>query len=96
MARFANDIDITLLAFVSYLQHRLFLLEGKPPAKAERLTRRVVTLAYRMVFGEALSDKTHASIDRAVEHLVSAVGALEALIEEEEQTLEGGKPTTEN
>ncbi len=96
MARFANDIDITLLALVSYLQHRLFLLEGKSPPKAERLTRRVVTLAYRMAFGEALSEKTHAAIDRAVERLVDAVAALEVLIEEEEQALEREKPPSTN
>ena len=96
MARFADDIDITLLALVSYLQHRLFLLEGRPPEMAERLTRRVVTLAYRMAFGENLEETTHTSIDLAVERLVSAVSALEALIEEEERALEGEEPLSAN
>lgn len=60
MAQFAGDIDITLLAFISYLQHRVSLLEGKVPTEATRLTRRVVVLAYRMVLGERASEQTHA------------------------------------
>jgi hypothetical protein len=87
LARFADDIDITLLAFVSYLQQRIFLLEGKPPEEAGRLTRRVVALAYRMALGEGASEQTHASVDRAVERLVGAVTALEELIAEEEQAV---------
>jgi len=85
VARFADDIDITLLAFVSYLQHRIFLLEGKPPEEAKRLTRRVVALAYRMALGEGASEQTHASVDRATERLLGAVSALEELIASEEQ-----------
>lgn len=87
MSRFADDIDITLLAFVSYLQHRIFLLEGKPPEEARRLTRRVVALAYRMALGEGASEQTHASVDRAAERLVAAVAALEELIAQEEKAL---------
>lgn len=87
MAHFADDIDITLLAFISYLQHRVFLLEGKPPAEATRLTRRVVALAYRMALGERASEQTHASVDRAAERLLGAVSALEELIAQEEQAL---------
>ena len=87
MARFADDIDITLLAFVSYLQHRIFLLEGKAPEEAKRLTRRVVALAYRMALGENAGEQTHASVDRAAERLLAAVTTLEELIAREEQTL---------
>ena len=87
MSRFADDIDITLLAFVSYLQHRIFLLEGKAPEEAKRLTRRVVALAYRMALGENAGEQTHASVDRAAERLLAAVTTLEELIAREEQTL---------
>jgi len=87
LARFADDIDITLLAFVSYLQHRIFLLEGKPSEEARRLTRRVVALAYRMALGEGASEQTHASVDRAAERLLGAVSALEELIDQEAQVL---------
>jgi len=84
VAHFADDIDITLLAFVSYLQHRIFLLEGKAPEEAKRLTRRVVALAYRMALGESVSEQTHASVDRAAERLLAAVTALDELIAQEE------------
>ncbi len=87
MARFADDIDIILLAFVSYLQQRIFLLEGKSPEEAGRLTRRVVALAYRMALGEGASEQTHASVDKAAERLLGAVTALEELIAQEEQAL---------
>ena len=87
MAYFADDIDITLLAFVSYLQQRIFLLEGKPPEEARRLTRRVVALAYRMALGEGASEQTYASVDRAAERLLGAVTTLEELIASEEQKL---------
>jgi len=87
VSRFADDIDITLLAFVSYLQQRIFLLEGKPPEEARRLTRRVVALAYRMALGEGASEQTHASVDRAAERLLGAVSALEELIDQEAQAL---------
>lgn len=90
LARFADDIDITLLAFVSYLQHRIFLLEGKSPEEAGRLTRRVVALAYRMALGEGASEQTHASVDRAAERLLGAVTALEELIAQEEQAVSKG------
>jgi len=87
VSRFADNIDITLLAFVSYLQQRIFVLEGKPPAEARRLTQRVVGLAYRMALGEGASEQTHASVDRAAERLLGAVSALEELIASEEQAL---------
>jgi hypothetical protein len=90
LARFADDIDITLLAFVSYLQHRIFLLEGKPVEEARRLTRRVVALAYRMALGEGASEQTHASVDRAAERLLGAVTMLEELIASEEQAVSKG------
>lgn len=96
MARFANDIDITLLAFVSYLQHRVFLLEGKSQEEASRLTRRVVALAYRMALGEGANEQTHASIDRAAERLLETVTALEALIASEEQALSPPSNETTN
>lgn len=96
MARFADDIDITLLAFVSYLQQRIFLLEGKPPEEARRLTRRVVALAYRMALGEGAGEQTHASVDRAVERLLGAVSALEELIASEEQALNAPLKETAN
>lgn len=85
--RATDDIDVTLLALVSQLQHRIFRLEGKSPQQAERLTRRVVALTYRMAFGENISEKTHTSIDRAVESLVAAINALEDLIAQEEAEL---------
>lgn len=90
MARFADDIDVTLLALVSHLQHRIFLLEGNSPQQAQRLTRKVVTLFYRMAFGETISERTHASVDLAVERLVAAVNTLEELITEQEE--EHGEP----
>jgi hypothetical protein len=96
VARFANDIDITLLAFVSYLQHRVFLLEGKSQEEASRLTRRVVALAYRMALGEGANEQTHASIDRAAERLLETVTALEALIASEEQALSAPSNETTN
>lgn len=96
MARFADDIDITLLAFVSYLQHRIFLLEGKPPEEATRLTRRVVALAYRMALGVGASEQTYASVDRAAERLLGAVSALEELIAQEEQEVNAPSKETAN
>jgi hypothetical protein len=96
VARFANDIDITLLAFVSYLQHRVFLLEGKSQEEASRLTRRVVALAYRMALGEGANEQTHASIDRAAERLLETVTALEALNASEEQALSAPSNETTN
>lgn len=94
MARTVDDIDVTLLALVSHLQYRLFLLEGKPPRKAERLTRRVVSVAYQMAFGRGASEQTQVSIDRTVERLVDSVTALEALIAEEEKLEEGGSTSS--
>ena len=96
MAYFADDIDITLLAFVSYLQQRIFLLEGKPPEEARYLTRRVVALAYRMALGEGASEQTHASVDRAAERLLEAVTTLEELIASEEQGLKAPSKETAN
>lgn len=96
MSRFANDIDITLLAFVSYLQHRIFLLEGKPQEEARRLTRRVVALAYRMALGEGASEQTYASVDRAAERLLGAVTALEELIAQEEHAIKASMKETAN
>ena len=96
MSRFVDDIDITLLAFVSYLQHRMFLLEGKPPEEARRLTRRVVALAYRMALGEGASEQTYASVDRSAERLLGAVTALEELIASEEQAVNATTKETAN
>jgi len=96
VSRFVDDIDITLLAFVSYLQHRMFLLEGKPPEEARRLTRRVVALAYRMALGEGASEQTYASVDRAAERLLGAVSALEELIASEEQAVNATTKETAN
>jgi len=85
MAELADDIDVTLLALVSYLQRRIFLLEGKTAQQAERLTRRVVALAYRMAFGEKITGSTSDSIDRAADGLLAAINVLDDLIAEEER-----------
>lgn len=85
MPQLPDDIDVTLLALVSYLQHRIFLLEGKSLPQAERLTRKVVSLAYHMAFGENITERTRASIDRAADGLLAAINVLDDLIEEEVQ-----------
>lgn len=96
MAQLADGFDVTLLALVSYLQHRIFLLEGKSPQQAERLTRKVVALAYRMAFGEKITNRTHDSIDRAADGLLAAINVLDDLIADEEREASRGASAGSN